>query len=140
MSGKTTVGKKGGFAAQGISPVILVSSSSPCIKAILVSRVAAIFQMGNGPEVVAEDVVNGPTAFSYFFGKSNGRVSIAPDPTAPIPFPKKGKTLLQFFKERNCKFNKSLKEATLASSFFYEFLRYKRFNQYPSLPLNFLTK
>ncbi|MDP3444259.1 MAG: hypothetical protein Q8T08_15485 [Ignavibacteria bacterium] len=68
--------------------------------------------------MVAEDVVNRPTACANLFGNGYCGVSIAANPVAPFPFPRKGKALLQHFKEQVCQISKSLKEATLAGSIF----------------------
>ena len=76
MPGKPPIGKQGGFAAQGVAPVVFVPSSSPGIITVLI-YCTAVFQVGNGAQVVAEDMVHHPAARAGFLGNGNGSVGVA---------------------------------------------------------------
>jgi hypothetical protein len=46
------------------------------IKTVLINS-TSVFQMGNGAQVFAEDIVNHPTACTCFFGNGNRSVGVA---------------------------------------------------------------
>jgi hypothetical protein len=75
VSGKTTVGKQGGLAGQGIRPVVFVAAAAPGIEVVFIG--CAAFQVGNSPQVVAEDVVNRPASCPHLFCNRNSRVGIS---------------------------------------------------------------
>ena len=142
MGGKTSVGKKGRFAGQGVDPVVFVPSPSPRIEAVLGNRTAC-FQVGNGAQMVAEDVVNRPASCSNLFGYGYCGVGIATNPdilggctACQLMFTTAAKNkewIIIFNLSKNAKSNlsNSLNEATFAGSFVY--LALQMLNQYTHL-------
>jgi hypothetical protein len=66
VPGKATVGKKGRFATcVVVAPITWFTAAPPGIKAILLQGSGTIFQLGNGTQVIAEDVVKPDRKTNY---------------------------------------------------------------------------